>query len=774
MALYANYVPNPSFELNTTGWSSFNSGTPTRVGSNAFNGSYSMRIQRNGAQNSFGGASAIVNITPNAGPYTLSLYISGATEEHGASYNAGTRVTIRDLLPGQTISQGQQVAQQTFSRSTNGRVAIRNWTPRSTADRIAVIIETASTYYQAQQSSTQSSGLVWTEISLYSGGGGITNPSGTHIDASTWNNYANTGYTLQGRVDFIYREQFPEQSYNARQGTWTKTTVTSPEVNGGLSTVYVDAIQLEQGTIESTYVDGSVPGYVWSGTPHNSATLNVVQLEASGTFNMSGPDVDMLLLRFLQSGGVMGLTGTIEMTKEGTLSASGSPMGMSGSAEIWHYGAMRSGGQMAMSGGAILYSILSLEAHGTMGPGTGPATPNAVLLKTWPTGSDGTPMLMSGAVEITFPQPISASGDMLMSGTARADIGWGLVSAGEMFMSGLATLDDAIPQGAFRDFVIYSTTAGDTDPLKFGRGPSNAGANSGANGAAWNRIYGEFIAPADQPTANGFVWRRAAYAAVGFTFGNVPASNYQELACVQLEPSSADNGPGPRSYVTAKTIRPLVWADKINFSRGDWWTFFGSTGLVVTELVGTSPIPNDPFPVHELKVTSASASGFFGDNILNALPDSRCVTSVYVKGDGNIPSIKMRILNGPLAVLGESGPIFLPSGEWVRIEIPFVSDATDQIVCIDPPETVLSYPASIQVAGLMTELGTQASEYMHVVAGTQDYYYRNNGTNKLEGAFYYRNREERVPLLTEALEEHAPLSIRIGEPEFGLIPYLDA
>ncbi|GAA2322185.1 hypothetical protein GCM10010149_89160 [Nonomuraea roseoviolacea subsp. roseoviolacea] len=775
MALYANYVPNPTFELATTGWTN-DAGTGTRVGSNAANGTYSLKITMSGSQNSFGGVLAVVPVTPDAGPYTLSMNIGGATENHGATYSAGTRITVFDLLPGQAVGLRQQLKTQTFSRATVGRVALRNFTPRATADRIVILVETASTYYKDPETSTQSSGLVWTYTNLSSASSGIRSPSGRYVDNSEWDNYANTGYSLSGLQTFVYEDTFSNLRYNARSGTFTKTTVTSPAVSGGTSTVYIDAVQLEQGTIETTYVDGATPGYVWAGAPHNSATLNMVPLQASGSASMSGPDIDMLILRYLQSGGGNGLTGTAQLSAEGTVRATGTPMGLTGTLSLWRRGPVSAAGASSMVGGSQVYAIVPIEAHGTMGAAGGANQPKAQARIAWDLGgATGGAMSMSGSVDVTFPQPISASGDMTMDGTGRAQIGWQLISHGAMSMSGLAQLDDAVPKGAFADFVIYSTSATDSDPLKLGRGGSNAGTTSGANGAAWNRIHAEFYAPADQPVSGGgYAWRRAQYAAVGFKFAAVPAANYQELTCVQLEPSSADNSPGPRTYKTAKTIEPLVWADRINYSVGDAWVFFGSTGLTVTN-GGASPITNDPNPIRNLTIASASASGFFGSNIVAPPPGTRCIASFYLKGDGNIPSIEAKILanDTSLTTLGKSAPTPLPNGQWVRVEIPFISGQDEQFFCIAPPADVLAYPTTLQIAGFMVEQGVRVGDYMNFIAGTTDYFYRYNGSDKTKGVFLYRNIGERIPLLTAALAEHAPLSVRVAEPQFGLVPNLD-
>jgi hypothetical protein len=361
---------------------------------------------------------------------------------------------------------------------------------------------------------------------------------------------------------------------------------------------------------------------------------------------------------------------------------------------------------------------------------------------------------------------------MVLSGTAQAQIGHQLIASGTMTLSGLADLGDATPAGAFADFVIYSTATTDSDPLMLGIGGSNAGTNSGANGAAWNRIHAEFMAPADQPSSTGYAWRRAAYVGVGFTFANVPAGNWQELANIQLEASSADNSPGPRTYKTAKAIRPLVWADKINYARTDWWSFFGSTNLTNTT-GGVSPITGDPNPIRVLTWQTSTYTGFFGSNIISPPPNAYSIASFYAKG--TLPSIEARILdNATLATIGTSGGIPINNTTWTRIEIPFTSAPVEQIFCIVDPARDLTYPNTLQISGVQVERGTKASDFIYFQAGTSDWYYRNNGADTSQGVFYYKNIGERIPLLSAALKEHAPHSIRILDPEFGLVPTLDA
>jgi hypothetical protein len=775
MALYANYIPNPTFELGGSSWFTYNSGSAIRSSSNASSGSYSLKVSQNQSQNFFGGIQITVPITPGGLSYTASLNVTGATEIHGAAYSAGTKVGVWDLLPGDPVTSKVLLKTQTFSRTTSGRVAVRDCVPRATADRIVLTIETASIYFQAQTSTQESTGVVWwsTGSPNPNGSGGITNPSGTAISTSQANAYTAAGWTLTNASNFTYHNTIGIDTWiPSRTGTFKRTVVT-PEVNGGESTIYIDAVQLEQGTVETSYVDGTTPGYVWSGTPHDSPTLNVVFLEAGGTATLSGPDVEIIRLKFMQSAGTSTLSGhALEMLAIGTVTASGG-LTSTGTADLWLFGKAAASGSGSVIGSAILYAIVPLEAHGTaMGGAGGADVPKATIRLAWDMWSNGTPSTLSGDVDVTFPQPISADGILTMDGTAHAEIGFQLIASGMMELLGQAQIDDATPAGAFGDFAIYGALTTDTDPLMLGIGGSNAGTNSGANGAEWVRIHGEFIAPADQPASGGkYAWRRAAYAAVGFTFANVGANLWQELSCIQLEPSSADKSPGPRTYKTAKMVEPMVWADRINYAVGDWWTFFGSTNISVAN-GSASPIAHDPNPIRTLTWTTSGYTGFFGSNIISPPPDSYTVASFYVRG--TLPTIESRILNNSgLGTIATSGVIEIDPVEWTRVIIYFKSAEVEQIFCIADPDRTLTYPHHIEIAGTQVERGTNVGEYMNFIVGTTDYFYRNNLTDPKKGIFLYNNIGERIPLLTAALEEHAPLSVLVGEPEFGLIPTLD-
>lgn len=77
----------------------------------------------------------------------------------------------------------------------------------------------------------------------------------------------------------------------ATVNNWTRynSTFTAPENATGVNfylwlasgmfqfeTAYIDGVMIQEGSILNSYVDGDTPGYVWSGTPHASATVQSV------------------------------------------------------------------------------------------------------------------------------------------------------------------------------------------------------------------------------------------------------------------------------------------------------------------------------------------------------------------------------------------------------------------------------------------------------------------------------------------------------------------
>lgn len=89
------------------------------------------------------------------------------------------------------------------------------------------------------------------------------------------------------------------------------------------------------------------------------------------------------------------------------------------------------------------------------------------------------------------------------------------------------------PEGVFDDFVMYPTAL--VDPALSYVRVNNAGEVSGEFGRSWMRNFGLFVPPIDYPTSDGYAWKRAAYAAVGFRYANFTGSNWQYLDAVQLE-----------------------------------------------------------------------------------------------------------------------------------------------------------------------------------------------------------------------------------------------
>ncbi|MFD9947236.1 hypothetical protein ACFWYW_24120 [Nonomuraea sp. NPDC059023] len=786
MPNYANYIPNPSLELGSTGWQTEGSGSLSRGGSNAVHGSYALKLTYTGygEAKAGGGVSTLVAIEPGAGPFTLSATLKGLTESNGASYNAGVTITVYDLLPGEAATARQQLKQQTFAYTTNGRVAIRNFTPRPAADRLVVAFTTNSSYYRSASYSNESR-TFWTEYSFgqyttsefpYS----TSSPSGTGVDSSTYSSYTSDSSWSNNGTTSGYRKgsgtggingsgQQYYYYYKWNQASQSRSVQTSPAVYGGTATFYVDAIQLERGTTETTYVDGSTPGYVWSGTPGNSPTLAMVALAGSGTASGNGSLPDMMRLTFMVAQGSSKNQGQLTADTHGVLGGRGLGRG-NGTVRMWGIGAFRAIGTGGSLGSAYLYSIKKISASGTSGPGSGANAPRLAIVKAWPTFGSGTGT-GTGSLALSFPQPIEMNGRALGNGTLAMGVGWQLTGDGYAAATGSLDLSDGTPQAAFSDFAIFGVT--EEDPLKLGVGATNAGTASGAFNAAWNRVYAEFVSPADQISVNGSVaWRRAAYAAVGFRFNAVPANNYHQLTCVQAE-AAAQTAPGPRSYSTAQTLRPLVVADRINYAIGDVWPFFGSQNITVTR-EGTSPYTDDPKPVAKV-VYQPGYTGFMGGGMIAPPPGSPCVVSLHIKTDKPV-ILRLAVTRGQGWVeQGTSEHLSLtPEMGWTRIQAPFTASDLGQFWHINfPYDGAVPLPLTLTIAGIQVEEGSRATPYFHMKLGSRDYYLRYNGTDTNLGAFHYRDIDQRTARLVSALEEQTPMGIRVGKPEFGVIPHLD-
>lgn len=748
MPTYSNYITNPSFELGTSGWTAENSATLTRVTTAPTSGTYVLSMSKDAAQNVFSGAATIATITPAASqPYTLSLTIKNATESTDSTYNAGIKVTVYDLLPGESMGSRQQRATNTFARTTSGRVAIRNFTPRATADRIVVVVATASTYFVAAHTST--------------------------TYQATSQNFATSGAatSFYNSLPSIRRIRTP---YLA-SGLWwvdyyNEIGIYVPEVSGGTSSVQIDAVQLEQGTTEATYSDGSLLGYAWAGSPHASATLAMLQLEAHGAASSTGT-ARVHRLIYIEAHAVADSTGTMEGYLIGVGASAFARS--TGSLRLWQYGPMSASGTIAHSESIEIAALVPIEAHGAASS-TGTLT--AIIAAV--SGADAFAMSV-GTVDIGLPPDIEAHGFAHSVGTLEMAIA-GVMSA-HAFAHSVGTLDigQLIPDGAFADFAIFGVT--ENDPLMTITGGSNGGTNTGATGADWVRIYGEFVAPQEVLSGTTRLWPRAAFVVPGIRFNALPAGSWQEFTRVQLEVSQSIGG--PTTYQDGGSVRPLVYPDRLNLAPNVINIAAPAVPLFTTADESTSPIDDDTAPM--LVVEIENGFEYLISTALNWLkPNATYTISMYVKPSTGMADVGFTAMDqrtgmpvSPVALYstGTNASADLGAG-WRRISaiatVPISGGVTltYQWSVIEPQTGTESF----SVAGFLVEEGVELNPYFFNPENDPEIRYHIGSTTPADGVFLYNDYERKTYILGEALQDYVPEGIGIGELEFGKIPHYDS
>lgn len=138
-----NLVPNPSAEVNTTGWTALTGSTFTRVTSRAFSGTASFNVTRSASTGTAGGQTAAGTsgfpVFPSE-PYTVSAYFSAGTTSRqcrvGVQFYTAAGATVGGVV------YGTQVANA--SGTTNWTRATVTTTSPATAAYASVLVEVLS------------------------------------------------------------------------------------------------------------------------------------------------------------------------------------------------------------------------------------------------------------------------------------------------------------------------------------------------------------------------------------------------------------------------------------------------------------------------------------------------------------------------------------------------------------------------------------------------------------------------------------------------------
>ncbi|MGW0060346.1 hypothetical protein ACWDTT_10510 [Streptosporangium sandarakinum] len=549
----------------------------------------------------------------------------------------------------------------------------------------------------------------------------------------------------------------------------------SGDATARLLFVTIDNIRLDV-RADTTYIGGETTGYMWNGQPNASYTVRGMrELTASAQIGLTGAASELVLSWPMSATAHLKITSPlVKIGKVGVTTASDT-LTVTGSATLVVNGAMGARASHPITGSAPLYAIVPISADARI---TTDGTAHVYLVDTTVAYAH---IPMQGSAKLTVMQvkPTSASATIGVTGSAVLSIGLQIGARADIAITGSADLSEAVPPGAFADFAIYGTTATDTDPLMLGRGATNAGINSGATGQPWTRVHAEFHAPADRISSGGAVtWRRAAYAAVGFTFANLPAGSWQQLTNIQVEVSATSAGPGPTPYLRPQLIRPLVVADRVNHVGPvkAWISPWFNTAAAVTQLDdGASPVLGDTALVQTFRRT-ADSEALIAGWITAPPPPGEAVFSLYVRLGGGVTDAKVTVNDAEWKTLGLKMATDTAADEngWRRVEVAYTQPKGLVFVTVEPVSaTPRTFPEEVSITAAQCEPGAEATPYFQLVPGSRDWFYRRMGTDPTLGQFEYRDIDARTTHLMEALAEFAPMDVTVGDPEFGVLPYLE-
>ncbi|TKK84683.1 hypothetical protein FDA94_29150 [Herbidospora galbida] len=522
----------------------------------------------------------------------------------------------------------------------------------------------------------------------------------------------------------------------------------------------IDYIRLTSAT-ETDYLDGSTPGYTWRGAANSAFTISTSPLQSTGQTGFTGT-LETRLETYLVASGGIGFNGSLISFLSSTSSTGHTSF--SGALDVWPYGPVSAEAGASFSGTIELAALLPVEMSGGIGFSGTVETDIAIMSETIIGGVGFT-----GTLEMSLPPDMEMSGDIGFGGTLESSIAGQTSSRGEMSFTGTLDVVQLIPAGSFADFAIFATT--ETDPLRSITSGSNGGINSGATGAEWTRVYGEFAAPQGNKQ-----WGRAAFAIPGIQFSGVAAGDWQEFTYVQLEISGPS---GPSAFSNGASLRPLVYPDRLNVHphavtvAADPAADYAGTPI-------TSPLDGDT--TGGLNVEVLAGNTLTISTALDWLiPGTMYTASMYLKPSGTITDILLAAYTSVSGVPISQESAWSDAVQvedldegWRRIHVKFAAPETGTAVLVltpVAPDQVAD--ESFDVAGMLVESGINLNPYFWPDGPGPDIGYRNGFSDATGGIFYYNDRLRRAYILKEALEDQRPTGIGIEEAEFFTIPHID-
>lgn len=362
--------------------------------------------------------------------------------------------------------------------------------------------------------------------------------------------------------------------------------------------------------------------------------------------------------------------------------------------------------------------------------------------------------------------------------------------------SSVVQIGPVSPIAVFDDFAIFESV--DPDPAQTYPGINNAGTNSGTGGN-YNRIFSTFYAPLDYPVSNAVnEWNRAAYAAVGFQFANVPAAGTQNLTDVQIEILPVNNN-APSAYTLPRQINTIVIPDRLNFctnpgietSTAGWSPI--NTGELSRDITRASPnvtVFDDvqTASTASLKVSLHNSNDGAQITIADLIVGNTYIVSAYVQPGLGIANITLLCGGGTgsAAAIGATlgygtdgygtdpyGGVVLTGADlstttWFRPFFVFTASAsTATLQVVFTPGSDVSYPTAMWIDDIMVELGGSLQPYFDGNFGPNAFW---EGTPNLSRSYFYDQFFTKQQAVNNVLARHTPLGISFSNPQFK-VPY---
>lgn len=313
------------------------------------------------------------------------------------------------------------------------------------------------------------------------------------------------------------------------------------------------------------------------------------------------------------------------------------------------------------------------------------------------------------------------------------------------------------PYAAFDDFALFGLA--DPDPAQTYAGWNTAGMMTGQT--QYSRPWGIFYPPLDYHTSDGLLWPRAAYMALGFQFGNVPAGVQQNLTGAQVEvmplagTNSLDQTPGPSGYDLPRSVKVLVKPTRLNYatnpnfgvSNGGWT---GQGGATISS-AGVATFPNSGSSVRLWVPWLITGDDF--------------TASLYADIPSGLSDVKLTVGSQTGGVPGATSAV--QAAGKVRPQLTFQAPSRDIYVNVSP---VLApggtFPVTMTLSKCLIEAGQVVGEYFDGSYGNPDYQWESQGTPGLTRSYYYENFKPGEVVVNDIVTRQVPLSISAADPVF--------